>query len=746
MKSQLQGENLHILLQISQELASTLDDQNLLQITTDRIIQLTGMKTAAIYLLEDKSIQLSATTPPLPLDFPVALRIAALANHPHIAQAIHTRKPVLLHDALTAVLTEAEREVTVLRGLRTILYLPLLAGSDVLGVLIVCSADHTQEMTDEDISLCMTLSNLASIAQVNAKMFQLLKIRNLELEQKIIKLNQMDRTLVKLSLAVEQSPNSIFITDLDANIEYANSTFSKVTGYSQEDIIGKNPRILQSGKTPKATYDEMWAQLNAGQEWRGNLLNMRKDGSEYVEFVIISPVRQPDGEISNYLTIKQDITEKINDDARILQLAHYDHLTGLPNRTLLNERFSYALKLAQRNDEQMAVMFLDLDHFKNINDTLGHSVGDHFLLEVARRLQSNLREEDTVSRLGGDEFILICPRIDADDAAIVASKLIETISKPYQLDHHELVGTPSIGIAIYPDDGDNFEDLLKNADAAMYRVKQDTRNDFRFFTAEMQLHSKRNLLLVNALRHALSRNELQLHYQPQVNLHKGHVVGAEALLRWRHPELGMISPAEFIPIAEDSGQIIPIGEWVLRTAVMQMKAWMDSGLPPMVVAVNLSAVQFRQPNILERVNHILKEAQLPAEYLELELTEAVAMHDPQTAIRVIDKLFECGIRMSIDDFGTGYSSLSYLKRFKVHKLKIDQSFVRDIGEDPDDRAIVTAIINLSRSLGIHTIAEGVETIGQLDFLRQHGCEEVQGFHFSKPLPAAEFEKYISRAF
>ena len=741
-KDQFQSEKLNTLLQISQELAVTLDEQSLLQMATDRITQLTGLKSAAIYLLKSDTLRLCATTPPLPEDFPEALCLAALADHPHIGQAISTRKYVLLDDALKATLTQAEQDVTVLRGLRTILYLPLLAGTKVLGVLIVCSLDQPQKMTDDDIGLCITLSNFVSIAESNAQIFQSLKSKTLELEQKVVELNHMDSTLLKLSTAVDQSPTSIVITDLDANIEYVNANFTKVTGYTQEEVIGRNPRILQSGKTPKASYVDMWAQLTAGEKWHGELFNRRKDGSEHVESVIISPVRQSDGEITHYLATKQDITEKINDEAKIQQLAHFDHLTGLPNRALLKERFSYAHSLAQRGGEQMAVMFLDIDHFKDINDTLGHSIGDKFLIEVANRLKAALREEDIVSRLGGDEFILVCTGADSDGAAIVASTLIEAVSRPCRIDQQELVGTPSIGIAIYPNDGDNLEDLLKNADAAMYRVKQQSRNDFCFFTAEMQSHSERNLLLVNALRYALARNELQLHYQPQVTLRDGHTIGAEALLRWQHPELGMISPAEFIPIAENSGQIIAIGEWVLRTAVNQMKAWLDSGLPPMVISVNLSVIQFRQPNLTELVTSILEDAQLSAEYLELELTEAVATGDPQAAVDVMEKLFERGIRMSIDDFGTGYSSLSYLKRFKVNKLKIDQSFVRDISEDPEDKAIVTAIINLASSLGMHTIAEGVETASQLAFLRLQGCDEVQGYYFSKPLPANEFEKYI----
>jgi len=400
------------------------------------------------------------------------------------------------------------------------------------------------------------------------------------------------------------------------------------------------------------------------------------------------------------------------------------------------------LSLAQRNQQQLAGMFLDLDHFKGINDTLGHSIGDQLLMEVGRRLKEAVREEDTVSRLGGDEFILLLPGVDANGAAKVARELIEAVALPCQYEVHELIATPSTGIALYPEGGEDMETLSTHADAAMYQAKQAGRNDFRFFTPAMQHDSVRHLRLATDLRHALGRNELILNYQPQIAMQNGRVIGAEALLRWQHPELGLISPAEFIPIAENSGLIIAIGEWVLRTAAAQAKAWLDTGQTEFVMAVNLSAVQFRHAELLQRISAILKETGLPAQALELELTEAVAMDDPQAAVAVMDRLHEHGIRMSIDDFGTGYSSLSYLKRFKVYKLKIDQSFVRDIGSDPEDKAIVTAIINMASSLGMHTIAEGVETAEQLAFLRLHGCDEVQGYYFSKPLPAEAFGEFL----
>lgn len=553
------------------------------------------------------------------------------------------------------------------------------------------------------------------------------------------KLNQ------KLSLAVEQSPNSIVITDLEGNIEYVNTMFTKITGYTKDEVLGQNPSILKSDETPQATYEEMWAHLSRGDIWNGELTNRRKDQSIYIESAIISPVKQADGKTTNYVAIKEDITEKKKVAAKIDYLAHFDQLTGLPNRVLLNDRVTYQLDMAQRNNEPLAVMFLDLDHFKNINDFLGHTIGDYVLVEIAKRITKTIRKVDTVSRLGGDEFIMLFPNTDSNAAMHIATKLIEEISKPSTFEHNELTITPSIGIAIYPDDGKDFETLLKNADTAMYKVKNDRRNGFHFFTQEMQLNLARKLQLENALRHALKRNELQLYYQPQISITDGRIIGAEALLRWNHPELGMVSPAEFIPIAESSGQIIEIGKWVLRTAIQQTKEWMDDGFDPMIIAVNISAIQFREETLLQLITDILEEMQLPSEYLELELTEAVTMHDPESVINVMNKFHQQGIRMSIDDFGTGYSSLSYLKQFKVYKLKIDQSFIHDISNDPDDRAIVSAIIDMAHNLGLVTIAEGVETAEQLAFLRLHGCNEVQGYYFSKPLPSVEFEQFLKNS-
>lgn len=427
---------------------------------------------------------------------------------------------------------------------------------------------------------------------------------------------------------------------------------------------------------------------------------------------------------------------------RIKKLALFDPLTGLPNRVELANRLEYTLVGAQRNNEMFALLFLDLDHFKEINDTLGHKIGDELLIRVSKRIQTVLRKADTASRMGGDEFVLLLPLTDALGASNVSQKLLETICNPYHVQDNELSITASIGIALYPIDGRDHETLSKNADTAMYSAKKEGRNSYQFFTTKLQECAQRHMLILGALHHALERNELEVHYQPQISLHDGHVLGAEALLRWNHPQLGSISPVEFISIAEESGLILPIGEWVLRTSIHEAKRWKEIGLRNMLIAVNVSAVQFRHANFSALVGDILEETQFSADCLEIELTEGVAMHDPHAAINIIKNLHEHKIKIAIDDFGTGYSSLSYLKKFNISKLKIDKSFVDDITTDPDDKAIVGAIITMAHSLNLKVIAEGVETHEQLQQLNLLKCDEIQGYYYSKPLNAADFELFV----
>ena len=552
-------------------------------------------------------------------------------------------------------------------------------------------------------------------------------------EQALLQQNQFSEDIIN------SLPGIFYMLDSRGKFHRVNQHFLSVTGYSKDELERMTALDLFEGQDKKHILQKIHEAFESGNsDAEAELITKSNQKSPYYFTASRTNI---DGHI--YIVgLGTDVTEQKRTAKRIEKLAHFDQLTGLSNRALLQDEFKCASCMAQRNGDPLAVMFVDLDHFKDINDALGHSVGDLVLIEVATRLKAALSEGDSLSRQGGDEFVVILPGTDAEDAAAIATKLIEMISQPCHIEQYELCITPSIGIAMYPHDGATLEILSKNADSAMYRAKHAGRNDFRFYTPEMQLQSERHLKLASALRYALARKELHLNYQPQVSMQYGHVVGVEALLRWNHPEMGMISPAEFIPIAEDSGLIIPIGEWVLRTATRQLKVWMDGGLPPMIMAVNLSPVQFRQNDFPELVTRILSEVNLPHQYLELELTEAATMHDPLAAIAAMNKLHDLGIRMSIDDFGTGYCSLSYLKRFKVYKIKIDQSFVRDITDDPDDRAIVAAIISLANSLGLKTIAEGVETPGQLASLRLQGCDEAQGYFFSRPLASDQIEPFV----
>lgn len=440
--------------------------------------------------------------------------------------------------------------------------------------------------------------------------------------------------------------------------------------------------------------------------------------------------------------LDKEIQERKYDQEHIYRLAHYDALTGLPNRTLLAQRSQQAIAGAQRHNTPLAVLFLDLDHFKHINDSLGHKVGDNLLIHIAKRLRQTVREYDTVARLGGDEFVLLLPRANAAGAQRVAGKLAQAFDAPFQVGQHELTLGCSVGVALYPQDGRDFDALVQSADMAMYGAKRQGRNTYRFFTSQMQAQSMRALELENALRRALEREQLSLHYQPQVDASSGKVLGVEALLRWQHPELGAVSPAEFIPIAESSGLILPIGQWVLETAARQLKTWRDKGLLQLIMSVNLSARQFHQPQLPDLVRQVLEQAKIPAQTLELELTESAAMSEVPAVEQTVAELQKLGVRLSIDDFGTGYASLTQLKRLPSYKLKIDQSFVRDMDKGDADKAMVNAIVRMAQAMGLRITAEGVETQEQLEFLQALGCDEAQGYYFSRPRSAQELEPFL----
>lgn len=560
----------------------------------------------------------------------------------------------------------------------------------------------------------------------------------------VTELKQQQETLRKLLFAINQSPFPIVITNLSAEIEYVNDAFLRSNSYSKGEVLGRNPRFLKSGKTPAQNYVDMWSALTQGKAWQGELINRKKDGEEYIEKSIIYPVRNEHNIVTHYLAHKEDITEKKSSVEQIKNLSHYDQITGLPNHILLEERFRHYIGLAKTYKEPLTLMWLDIDNFRAINDELGHSLGDELLLQIAQIFKLLVRDQDTLSRQSGDEFIFLLPRINGNDAALMATRLLDTLALPITLNKNELIINASIGIAVYPNDGNTLEALSMKGETAMYRVKKEGRNGYRFFTSEMQEHSSRVLTLGAALNHAIARNELFLAYQPQICLTNQTLIGAEVLLRWNHPQLGNISPAEFIPVAESNGLIVPIGDWVLQTALAQLRHWQQANLPHIVIAVNLSAIQFLQQDLVSNIVRFIQESGVSPGTLELELTEATAMNNPEKAIITMQELNAQGLHLAIDDFGTGYSSLSYLKRFDIKKLKIDQSFVRELHNNVEDQAIVTAIIQMACSLGIKTIAEGVETAEQLEFLRQHGCDEAQGYFYGRPMPASDFELFLQR--
>ena len=669
------------------------------------------------------------------------------------------------------------------------------------------------------------------------------------------------------SAALEAADNAIFIADHEGAILWVNRAFTAMTGYIQEEALGKNLRHLMSGEQPDVFYAKLWPTISSGKVWKGEIVTRRKDGTTYPEEMTITPVTQDFGNATHayFIAIKQDITERkqieqalrqaeekyraIFEDAvvgmfqstpegrysnvnpamahmlgynspqeliasvtdiahqvyvdsksreeltrllreqgmvknfecavyrkdgskmwfsanvravsengvlvgyegtneditarrvaeeRVQFLAYYDALTGLPNRTLLQDRVTKALAAARRQNHQVALLFLDLDGFKIINDSLGHAVGDLFLQEFAERLKTWAREQDTVARVGGDEFLIVLTGIrDAADAAVTAERLINSMTAEFLVQGHSLRISCSIGVSIFPKHGTDCETLIKNADAAMYGAKDGGRNNFRFFSDEINEQVMERLTLARGLRSALEKEQLFLVYQPQMEIATGRITGLEALLRWQHPELGLVPPDRFIRIAENSGLIVPIGEWVLRTACRQARKWQDDRLPPVSMAVNVSAVQFRQQGFCDLIRRVLRETGLAPQYLELELTESLLLADAEVTLSVVEELKAIGITLAIDDFGTGYSSFSYLRQFRVSKLKIDRSFIKDSATNPDDSAITAAIISMAKSLRLKVIAEGVENEAQMSFLRKHQCDEIQGYYFSKPLPAGD---------
>jgi diguanylate cyclase (GGDEF)-like protein/PAS domain S-box-containing protein len=555
---------------------------------------------------------------------------------------------------------------------------------------------------------------------------------------------QAEEQLLEAAAVMQSTHEGVVITDTTPAILAINAAYSAITGYSQEEVIGKNPSVISSGRADRTFHETMWKSLLKDGYWQGEIWNRRKSGEIYPQLLTISTVYDEKNEPIRYVGVFADITQLKENQAQLEFMAHHDPLTQLPNRALVESRLEQEVEQAHRHGHQAGVLFIDLDRFKQVNDSFGHLVGDELLCAVAQRLGARLREGDTLGRLGGDEFILlISPLRDPQDAAVVARDFIAALNEPFRLsDGGEVFIGGSIGISLFPQDGETVSELMKNADAAMYLAKENGRNQFSFYTRALNADARAKLAMENELRRTLLKHELALHYQPKVDLRSGQICGAEALSRWRLADGSMVSPAEFIPLAEKSSLILNLGAWVIEQACMQVRAWLDEGLPDICVAINISARQFRSGNLDKQLEHALESYGLEGRHLELELTESMLMHEPEQAVAAMHKLKQLGVKISLDDFGTGYSSLAYLSRFPIDTLKIDQSFVRGVITDPDSAEIASAIIGLAHRMKLRVVAEGVETEDQLSYMRTNGCDELQGYYFSKPLPADDFAELL----
>ncbi|WP_068827348.1 bifunctional diguanylate cyclase/phosphodiesterase [Pseudomonas sp. BMS12] len=561
----------------------------------------------------------------------------------------------------------------------------------------------------------------------------------LTIARDITEREQMQERLHQAATVFESTAEGVMITDLCQRITAVNRAFTDITGYSEAEALGQTPRLLASGKHDSAFYAAMWHQLAAEGHWQGEVCNKRKNGELYPEWLTISAVRDQSEQVTHFVGVFADISSLKHAQDRLDYQAHHDPLTGLPNRMLFESRLDNALKDARTDHQCGAVLFLDLDRFKHINDSLGHPVGDQLLKAIALRLREQLRDIDTVARLGGDEFIVLLPGLHQPrDAERVATKLLACFGAPFQADNHEFFTSASIGISLFPKDGNDVATLVKNADAAMYSSKAKGRNRIEFYTSNLTFQATERMTLELELRRAIERDELSLHYQPKLCLSSGKLIGAEALIRWHHPVFGEVPPDRFIPLAEDNGMILQLGDWVMQEACRQMRQWQDTHAPFGPLSVNLSGSQLRQPQLTERIAGMLGDFGLSADKLQLEITESFIMTQAEEALVILHELKELGLQLAIDDFGTGYSSLSYLKRLPLDILKIDKSFVRGLPGDPDDAAITRAIIALGRSLQMTVIAEGVETKAQELFLTSEGCEQIQGYVVSRPLPPESF--------
>ena len=590
-------------------------------------------------------------------------------------------------------------------------------------------------------------AELRSVVAACAGVVLLYALASLAVLRLMAKNRRASQRVELLAKVFAHSGEAIMITDRGNRIVEVNPAFTARTGWTQAEVMGRHAGLLAAHSFPARSDEAVWHAVRETGHWRGEYWSRTKDGRDYPELRSVTVVCDAKGAIEHHISNSVDMTDVKEVEARLLHLAHHDALTQLPNRVLLRARLEQALASARRAGQHLAMLFVDMDNFKNINDTLGHPVGDRMLVEVGRRLQSLVRDSDICARLGGDEFVLVLTGLAGDGrhgAGAVAEKLLTQLGQAYMVNGRVLHSTPSIGIAISPADGEDADSLLKNADAAMYLAKAAGRNNFQFYVESINEAGAERFALESGLREAIERGELFLHFQPQLDLRSGDVTGVEALLRWRHPQHGLVPPLKFIPVAEDTGLIDAIGAWALDQALAQLARWRATDHPDLRVAVNLSALQLRRAGFSDQVAQALQRHGLPGAALELEITESVAMHDPLRTSALLDELRTLGVALAIDDFGTGYSSLAYLKQLPLSCLKLDRSFVMDLEHDTSDAAICTATIQLAHSLGLAVVAEGVESAGQLAFLQRLGCDLVQGYYIGKPMDAEDFADFMRR--